>query len=438
MPYKRKGLCVYNSATGEKKGCSDTVEEAKAYMRKLYLEESKEKSKDYHPDVYYLNSSIRYLDSLIEEAQYCIQYAEHDELKRFFESQIESLTDQLIQLAEWRIEWYGDEDQLKEMTREDIEQLLKANNDTLFERVKSILKPPTPQAVELIKQDDGRTRVLLRVSNNFKDRHGEIITTEAHENYVSYVQETKDYPEFWLWHTPGTRWGQADVVYFDNGFLTMSGLVDQDKEYIADGLVAAGSELGVSHGFKGVKLHDKEHIDWYRTHEASPLPRSEAANLWTGVELLKEASMGIDTKHRDFFKLVGVPEDKINEWDASSKDMGEMLREAGVIYKEANTEPTPDPEPDPDPKPDEPTNAQILEAVNALNEKIKSIETKQKELESKVEDPVAFVLEAAVKQGATIGDPATKANDNAPSNTTSKPSQRDEEFAELFLGTGAK
>ncbi len=39
MPYERKGKCIYNKETGEKKGCSSTVGKAKAYMRALYVAE---------------------------------------------------------------------------------------------------------------------------------------------------------------------------------------------------------------------------------------------------------------------------------------------------------------------------------------------------------------------------------------------------------------
>ena len=39
MPYERKGKCIYNKETGEKKGCSKTVGKAKSYMRALYAAE---------------------------------------------------------------------------------------------------------------------------------------------------------------------------------------------------------------------------------------------------------------------------------------------------------------------------------------------------------------------------------------------------------------
>jgi len=39
MPYERKGKCIYNKETGEKKGCSTSVGKAKKYMRALYASE---------------------------------------------------------------------------------------------------------------------------------------------------------------------------------------------------------------------------------------------------------------------------------------------------------------------------------------------------------------------------------------------------------------
>jgi len=38
MPYERKGKCVYKPS-GEKVGCSDTVEKAKKYIKALYASE---------------------------------------------------------------------------------------------------------------------------------------------------------------------------------------------------------------------------------------------------------------------------------------------------------------------------------------------------------------------------------------------------------------
>jgi hypothetical protein len=42
MPYQRRGKCVYNKETGAKKGCSDSIDGAKAYMKALYSNEIRE------------------------------------------------------------------------------------------------------------------------------------------------------------------------------------------------------------------------------------------------------------------------------------------------------------------------------------------------------------------------------------------------------------
>lgn len=438
MPWniKKKGdeYCVIGVG---KEACHDTRQKALDHLKALYANVDDVKEKEYHPDVYYINESISHYNSLIEQSQYCIRYAEHDELKTLFSGQINNLTSTLIQLINYRLDWYSDEDQLKEKEFNE-DRLI----DKMFDKVKGFFSKPVFEPIQVIKQTDGSTRVLLRVSNIFKDRHGEIITTEAHKDYVKYVDETRDYPEFWLWHTKGTRWGQADLVYFDNGFLTMSGLVDSGSEYIAEGLAQQGSSLGVSHGFRGVSIQGKGYIDRYRSFEASPLPRDQAANIWTAVMLAKEATMGLDTKHREFFKLVGVPDSRIEEWDQSSKDLADILKESGIQYKEeANDDigngTTNNDKPNVD---SEPSLSDVLSAVNALGAKIAVVEDKQKALEAKVDDPVASVLEAAVERGKAIGDPATKANDNQATNETMKKHDDWEThgFSELFIGTGSK
>lgn len=193
-----------------------------------------------------------------------------------------------------------------------------------------------------VKQADGRTRVFMRVSNNFKDRHGEIITEAAHKEYVEYVEGSKEYPEFWLWHTGGSRWGIADVVSYDDGFLTVSGLADPGLGVeIAEGLAKQSSELGVSHGFKGISLEGGGYIDWYRIKECSPLPRVEAANVWTSYMLADtstEKGMALTDKHKKFFESVGVPATVISTWDAENKDINGLLKSAGIEYKEIGDE----------------------------------------------------------------------------------------------------
>ena len=124
-------------------------------------------------------------------------------------------------------------------------------------------------------KDGDRVRFVAIYSNCFKDRQGEVITSVAHKDYVSWVDETKNYPDLWLWHSgPSSKWGKADFVDYVDSFAIASGLVDKDKEYIAEEL--AKQSIGVSHGFKA--LVDAGTIIRYRTFEISPLPTESSAN----------------------------------------------------------------------------------------------------------------------------------------------------------------
>lgn len=306
------------------------------------------------------------------------------------------------------------------------EDMAKRHMAALYANEKALgvawLDRTEPKCFEVVKTVDGRTRVFLRVSNNFKDRHGEIITEAAHKEYEQYVAESGDYPEFWLWHRPFTRWGQADLVSYDDGFLTVSGLADWGKEYIAEGLARATEELGVSHGFKYISLEGQGQIDWYRMREASPLPRLEAANLWTSLLVAKELEgegMALGDKHKKFFASVGVPDSVINQWDQENKDIGGLLKSAGLEYKEVE-----EPNPPVPPKPDDDETVEVTlpdggkamvpaSAVakqksalddapvwaKALLNKINGLEAKQKELETKMASNSTDTWEAAIAQG---------------------------------------
>lgn len=217
---------------------------------------------------------------------------------------------------------------------------------TVLDGIKGWFFPASPEGglsgttLEVTKQADGRLRVLMRVSNNFKDRHGEIITEAAHREYEKYVAKegSQAYPEFWLWHQQASKWGQADLVSYDDGILTVSGLADPNKEYIAEGLSRLSDRVGVSHGFKGWGTGDGL-IHWYRMKECSPLPRTEAANVWTGLEVLglsnsNGGGMALLEKHKKFFTELGVPVPVIEDWDKTNKDIAGAARGAGFEFKD--------------------------------------------------------------------------------------------------------
>lgn len=451
MPYniKKSGseYCVYNSETGDKKGCSDSRGAAIKHMRALYANAG-DKSKAYHPDASYLNSYISYLNGLIDSAQYSFMYqdGEHEELVTFSEQLIDQCTDGLEKLIRWRDQWYGTADDFKQAELK--EQAKEAFTQSIIDRVKSEIGWTSgPRSIVATKQADGRVRVFMRVSNMYKDRHGEIITSDAHKEYEAYVEREKEYPEFWLWHWPGSRWGQADLVSFDDGFLTVSGLADPGYEGVALAL-AEQRDLGVSHGFKGISLEGRGYIDWYRMKEASPLPRAEAANMWTSLMLAKEKGMALSEKHKKFFESVGVPTETIQAWDKENKDIDGALKSVGIEYKEVE-EPQPTPEPKPDPEPDEKVTATLpdgttVELPSSVVEEHKSASSNEtslilkelaklgdrlKALEGK--DPVADAMEAAIKQGK--GFEASKQGEQPTGDEAKANKEWEEELANLLV-----
>jgi Zn-finger protein len=178
----------------------------------------------------------------------------------------------------------------------------------------------------LFKDGMGRLRVYFRASNNFKDRHHEIITEAAHKDYEHFVDKYEQYPEFWLWHTKGTRWGKADVVTYADGFLHVFGVVDPGCEDIARNVIKQRS--AVSHGFLTFNQQDNI-ISKYRSWEISPLPRGAEANQWFTevgfVDLRKEVDMPIPEAKKAWMQELGVPADMIKAIEQESLSMKGLL-----------------------------------------------------------------------------------------------------------------
>ena len=225
------------------------------------------------------------------------------------------------------------------------------NEESLFSRildkVKEFLGLKTDNKVEgsahsspvhplvFYKDSEGNLRFFATVSNNFKDRQSEIITSEAHKEYVEWVDRTKDYPKLWLWHSgPQSEWGQVDWVDYADGFYLASGKVHPGKEYIAEAL--ENQEIGVSHGFVSIPLG--KDIVRYRDFEISALPLKSAANIWTDFTT-KEIDMPFSPEKKAWLKDVAKVDDAVvTAWEASVEGLSKSLKDSGVDYKES-TEP---------------------------------------------------------------------------------------------------
>jgi cation transport regulator ChaB len=205
----------------------------------------------------------------------------------------------------------------------------------------SLTVPPSNSYFTLTKDKAGDYRWFALVSNHFRDSDNppEIFETKSHRDFVDYLDKGGKYPELWLWHTPGTKCGQADWVDFDHGFLMASGTFDKEQKDVANKL-AIDSNLGVSHGYN-YHYSDKEKgiIDWYRTFEISPLPKESAANPYTGIEIIRQEAKDMNPNKRTF--LVGkLGEDRVRELESRPAEMEKSLKDQGIEYKEIIETPT--------------------------------------------------------------------------------------------------
>lgn len=198
----------------------------------------------------------------------------------------------------------------------------------------TVALPETQGVFGVVKQADGKLRWYARYSNAWEDRDQEILTEAAHKDYVSWAYETGTFPELWLWHTGGTRFGEADWLDFSDGFAHASGLIDNGKDSVVEAISA--KDAGVSHGF--LSLQHGKYVSRYRTYEISVLPREWAAVETSGFNVLdatKESEVMAFTEERRKYLVDALGEEAVGKLEKSTESMATQLKELGVEYKEA-------------------------------------------------------------------------------------------------------
>lgn len=220
---------------------------------------------------------------------------------------------------------------LEATTGKSAEQLLR---EAVAEQEAAFDKAARP--LTLFKQADGRLRVVGWASNNRRDKDNppEIITEAAHKEFMSYLDAHPEHaPEFWHWHTPGTKYAKADWWDYADGFTVYSGLVDAGKEAQAEKAAAEG--IGMSHGFHVLGYDNaNHHITQYRTFEVSDLPKSRAANPYTSFSTIrKEASMAFSEAKKAYL-LERLPAETVAELERKTSDLKAAADAAGIEAKE--------------------------------------------------------------------------------------------------------
>lgn len=235
----------------------------------------------------------------------------------------------------------------------------------------------------LTKDAKGDLRWFSVVSGNFKDRDREIFPADVHQEYIDFLDRTKEYPELRIWHTPGTRLGVADWADTQSGFVMMSGLIDKGKEAEAETL-AAMPDQGASHGFK---FHYRAPgvIGFYRTFEVSVLPLTHAAFPWTNFGITKETSM--KPEKRQYLEQV-LGKDRVEAIIGQADTLQKSLVAAGIEWKDF------------DPVPPVPAvKAEDLVAAFKATEEYKAIAAIPEKLDKVTKDftDVTAIFDASIK-----------------------------------------
>jgi len=216
---------------------------------------------------------------------------------------------------------------------------IKAGVRSIVKSIGIDLGPDKKHNSILIQKDaSDHWRWVGCVSNNFVDWDGDIISEDAHKEYVEWLDKNMDVsPVFVSWHTPGTaRMAPVDFAMFENGFLIMSGPLEENE---AEGLLKVQSkvDLGMSHGTFALArdLKDRRIITKYRMYEASDLPLVRAANPFTDFEtIFKEVGMnkkeyltqilGSEEKAEAFLEKTGLKQKTLDEAGIESKEKTEI------------------------------------------------------------------------------------------------------------------
>lgn len=273
-------------------------------------------------------------------------------------------------------------------------------------------------AIIIEKGADDQYRWVGWVSNNFVDWDGDIISEDAHKEYVEWLDKNMDVaPAFITWHIPGTaRKSAVDFAMYEDGFLIMSGSLTEDE---AAGLLKAQAEvdLGMSHGTFVLSrdLKDPRVINKYRMYETSDLPLVKAANPFTDFETVsKEVGMdkkkylakilGSEEKADAFLEKTGLKQKALDAAGVESKEQTEVPAETAPVVPVPDSAPAPKEEVPPAAEAkaltvDEVLKAMDIEGLNAFvaqakedHEKIPVLEELVKQLQGDQDDKLAEKL----------------------------------------------
>lgn len=207
---------------------------------------------------------------------------------------------------------------------------------TVLQRAREALFPPRESGdFNVFKGSDGQWYWIAKYTNAYEDKEGEIFTEKAHEDYIRRVDMgLVDKPELWVWHTKGTKHGQADVVFGVGRIVVAVGHFDDTPaaKKAIQFYQKNAAKIKLSHGALAPKWAIKDGvIDAYNTFEISVLPKGAESNPYTSYEAVK--SMQPDPKKLDWVATI-LGKEKAEAIVTETTTLGKSLDEMEVRYKD--------------------------------------------------------------------------------------------------------
>lgn len=181
-----------------------------------------------------------------------------------------------------------------------------------LQRVKNAIIPPQEVTEYGVFKALGDGKWMAAYSNDFEDREKEIIERAGHDRFIKRLKSgLVPMPELWVWHTKGTRIGEAIDIDRYGHIVVAIGTFDANPiaKEAEKNLVKAGTkDLRLSHGFKyPLWAYNKESRTYsdLNTFEITLLPEGAEANPYTAFDVVvKENTMPVSEEKRGFFQRI--------------------------------------------------------------------------------------------------------------------------------------
>lgn len=216
---------------------------------------------------------------------------------------------------------------------------------SLTKRAQDLLKNANSKELDdsfvVFKQADGSYRWVIKSTNAYEDHDGEIVSQKSLADDCDYTDATEVYPVLRWWHLgdlrSGVDMGRGDFNALFGRFRVDSGTFN-DAE-IGQAVKEHAPQLAASVGFNHPKTEPDAEGVYHRVHvfEVSLLPRQNAANPFTAIDVLKENDMATyEEKAKELAALVG--EQKAKELLTG---LSEQQKQLDPLVKHKEEQPAP-------------------------------------------------------------------------------------------------